>query len=50
MLKTVRKRYPDAQFKPRGGNEVAVVMPFAPPANGSNRPKDHSGGKTTTED
>ena len=50
MLKTFRKRYPDAQFKRRGGNEVAVVMPFAPPANGSIRPEGHSRGETTTGD
>ncbi len=48
MLKTFRRRYPHARFKRGGGDEVAVVMPFAPRTDGSGRREDHSGAGTTT--
>ena len=48
MLKIFRKRYPDARFKRGGGDEVAVMMPFAPGTDGSGRREDHSGSGTTT--
>ena len=44
MLKIFRRRYPDAHVKRGGGDEVVVVMPFAPSEDGAGRLEDHSGG------
>ncbi|MBL0714272.1 MAG: GNAT family N-acetyltransferase [Desulfosarcina sp.] len=47
MLGIFRRRYPRAQFKMTGGNEVSVVMPFAEAGHGQGTPGDHPDTQTT---